>query len=445
MLDTDSELDVLLADRAVADTAVRAHRWLRKLRRGEGLDDDPFEATRWLSGLSTFRKVSELAESDPLREPLRRWVYRLAELRINRSAICRVAEELRCQTLHVDEPERVELSASELLHRALADAPRRSAWVEAFLGAIPASSSKAVFTLWERRREVAARLGVSDAATVEFPAVGIVEAAERWLTRTDDAFADLRTRDLHRLLETALAAGEEQGWPARLTPQTLYDWFRDTEIFRGLDMDPGDFPPAVAPASFLRALRRLGAAWADAAAPRDQPFVIAHDPYGLRRRTMGALFAALAGNREFSRRRLGVSKLRLVDHQRSVARAALVESRASALRVLLRARTAQGAERFAEAFEELVERAFGVVVPRRAAGVLYRMEVDDAQRLAGLWLAALRDAQLVHDHDEDWFRNPRAIEELRADAARPPSARIEDAEVDAAATAFEQALSERLG
>jgi hypothetical protein len=47
--------------------------------------------------------------------------------------------------------------------------------------------------------------------------------------------------------------------------------------------------------------------------------------------------------------------------------------------------------------------------------------LGDAQRLAGVFLAATRAAQLAEEHDEDWFRNPRAIEQLRAEARVPPA------------------------
>jgi hypothetical protein len=47
--------------------------------------------------------------------------------------------------------------------------------------------------------------------------------------------------------------------------------------------------------------------------------------------------------------------------------------------------------------------------------------LGDAQRLAGLFLAAARAGELADEHDEDWFRNPRAIEQLRAETRVVPA------------------------
>jgi hypothetical protein len=40
-------------------------------------------------------------------------------------------------------------------------------------------------------------------------------------------------------------------------------------------------------------------------------------------------------------------------------------------------------------------------------------------------LAAESDRRLSDAHDEDWFRNPRAIEQLRAEAMQPPATNVD--------------------
>jgi hypothetical protein len=51
--------------------------------------------------------------------------------------------------------------------------------------------------------------------------------------------------------------------------------------------------------------------------------------------------------------------------------------------------------------------------------VFIRVRPRDSQRFAGALLAASRHETLVQTHDEDWFRNPRAIAELRAELNEP--------------------------
>ena len=57
-------------------------------------------------------------------------------------------------------------------------------------------------------------------------------------------------------------------------------------------------------------------------------------------------------------------------------------------------------------------------------GALVRLHVDTPQRFAGLLLAATQVAELTQEHDADWFRNPRAIEQVRAEASVPPPVRV---------------------
>ena len=42
-------------------------------------------------------------------------------------------------------------------------------------------------------------------------------------------------------------------------------------------------------------------------------------------------------------------------------------------------------------------------------------------------LAIVESTELAEHHDEDWFRNPRAISELRARLESPPEAPIDEA------------------
>jgi len=170
----------------------------------------------------------------------------------------------------------------------------------------------------------------------------------------------------------------------------------------------------------MRALARLGAAFIDANAPKDQPFSIAHDAYGLERRRHGALFALLLLNPEFLQRRLGASREAIRQARRSWGTSLLIASRIAAVRVLLRRSALNGGKALTDSFEERMVRACRVELPRRTAGVFVRLHDDDPQRFAGLLLGAASSQRLTESHDEDWFRNPRAVDQLRSEAVLPP-------------------------
>jgi hypothetical protein len=412
--------DPLRLSREIEDVAERVKRYRRRLSSGHIADDDPFFRGRIVAGKRAFEAVRSLDAADPLRRSLERWVYRLAEERIDAACILEVARE-RHQSEHViAEPERTKTTLSVVLARMLSEAPRRQTWFASYVGA-SSGLGGAVAKLWERRAEVAARLGVSDPDTVESPGATVTRDAEAWLVRTADVFSEVLGKP-ERFFDVALGSRASENWPRHITPSVILDLFRGTDLLRGLDLDPGELPQAFAPTSFLRALGRVGAAWADATAPNDQPFVIAHDPYGLRRRTMGGLFGSLPAQRSFSTRALGVDGSRLAEHRRALWGAVLVESRALALRTILRRSALGGARAFRETFEGRVADAFRLNVPPFAAGSLWSPRIDSEQRFAGLLLAA-REARRLRDvHDEDWYRNPRAVEELRDEAKRPPDA-----------------------
>ena len=436
--------DPLRLDREIARAAGELRRWRRRLRRGEGTLDDPFWAVRLVASRSAFRAIQTLPESDPLRPALLAWTYRLAEQRVDRLAIVRIAVERRHVEHVISEPERARCTLAAMLDRALSDPARRAGFLASFVGESEALGD-AVATLWERRQEVAVRMGLGSPDEIESPGRGVVAAAEQWLGRTRDLLSEWKRDTLSGVLDTALAGGATEGWPRHLLPRTVLEPFRSTDLFRGLALDPGELPPLRAPASFLRALSRLGAAWADATAPSDQPFVIAHDPYGLRRRTMGALLGALPATLPFARRTMGVSAARAPDYVRSLALALLVESRAAALRVLLRPAALAGRKAFREAFEREVHRTFGVAVRPSAAGALWQIHADDPQRFAGLLLSAALSARLRDAHDEDWHRSPRAAEQLRDEARLSPERTTTSEALARGADALHELLARSIG
>lgn len=439
-------LDPLKLDRALFRAATEWVRWSRRLRAGELAPLGAFEVHRWALGRSRFSQVLELHEADPLRKPLSRWIYRLADARINQAALLEQATALRLERLKV-QSENAELSLAALKQRAL----RPPGALEERLGRRAAlldtltrhahDYRRVTANLWQRRLEVAKRMGLESPDEIELPTSDPARHALAWLERTRDAWRSLGAEDLAQAIELGLDVRDEHGWPARINSQTLRRLVDEGDLFRSLNLDPGPLPQALGGASFLRALARVGCAWHDAVSPTDQPFVIAFDPYGLRRRSAGARFALLALTPSYVRRKLELSGPRLAEHLRCTAISLLFETRLAALRVLLREPARVSSERFVQAFEEHGRSALGVDVDPRLCGALVELHPDDPSRFIAALLAAAEIGRLRDAHDEDWFRNPRGIDQLRSETRRPPETWVEQLDFDPLANA----LFEHLG
>jgi hypothetical protein len=441
----DFELNPVEIDRHLARARASWLAWKLRERPGEaGAEEQPLAAYRPVTGLSLFRRLGELPMHDPLRTPLRRWVYRLAEQRIDQDSLNELEQERQREQRHADIPGRIAVSFAGMLNRALGDPPRRELWSRLVLQHAPPVSALTV-ELWQRRREVARRMGLGGPAEIESPVAGLEALAERMTATTRERMRELGLGSLADLFEAAIGADAPGLWPARLTPQRVLDYFRDGDLLRSLELQAAPLPASFGAASTCRALGVLGSAWFEALAPGDQPFVIAHDPYGLGRHEARALFAGLPRNARFAQRHLDVSGNAMPDLQRRLARIWLIDLALAAFRVRLR-RHALGSEpAFREAFAELAHADLGLSLPRAAAGAVFALGVEDEQALAGELLAIERADALVEAHDEDWFRNPRAIEQLRAEARLPPRTEVSPERIEAALTRTLKRLTELLG
>lgn len=461
------DLDPFDLDRRLARAATRWRRWRRRLDQGLGLDEDPFEPDGTLAGRTTFHALGELPDVDPLKRPLQRWVYRLAEQRIDREALVAVEAARRYELHPVEAPEGGRYPLAALLARALSEPARRHAWLHAFIDRSHTLSGR-VALLWERRAEIAHRMGLDSPDAIELcgerarardersearrdaresggGATDLAyEPAARWLASSADMASEHLRAEAADFVELALGRDAGDGWPARITPRALGGLLDAGGLLDSVRLDPGALPAVLGVSSFLRALRAVGIAWREALAPAHQPFVVAHDPYALESHATGALFALMPLSRPFLKRQLDLGTARAREHQRAVARVLLLESRAAAMRVLLRPAALAGHRAFAEAHEARVHEALGVELPGSAAGALWRLRVDDAQRFEGWLLAARRAQQLTEDHDEDWFRNPRAADQLRSEAELSPEPAATQESLDAGALALCAALAEAL-
>jgi len=422
------DFDVLALDRDLQRVAQTWRRWQRALGQGGGLDWDPFVGLPDVARRSTLESVDELDDQDPLRRPLQRWVYRLTEQRMNRHELALVTRLRRRVKHEVGGPESGRYTVTELTRRFVSDPPRRAHWLEALV-TVSDALNRSEGLLWERRHEIARGMHLEHADDMECPR-GAVDAADRWLQVSDELLQEVGADGWPRWVQVALGDGSSEGWPARLTPRTVADLLRETTWLDRVSLDPGRLPDAVAPASFVRALHQVGQAWGEALATVRQPFVVATDPYRLRSSSFGFLFATLPLHASFVRRVLAVGAPRIRDHLRGTARTVLLATRLAAARVLLRGPALAGTSALREAYPEILRRASGVALPGHLAGVLVQLDVEDAARFMG-WLAgAARRQREIEEHDEDWFRNPRAAEALRDEADLPPVTDLDDGQID---------------
>jgi hypothetical protein len=148
----------------------------------------------------------------------------------------------------------------------------------------------------------------------------------------------------------------------------------------------------------------------------------------------------------FLRRGLGLTDAEAARARRQQGLVALVALRLEAARVLLMqpALRGDGGAVHQEA-EELTRRALGAPVPAGLALALPRLRPTAPARLLSFGLAAADALRLRDQHDEDWFRNPRAVLALRDRLDRAPEPAVSEAEAAGARAALLAGLTGALG
>lgn len=369
--------------------------------------------------------LSELPESEPIRGPGLRWLHWLIDVRVNAKALLGVAHALRWQSHRVPSPRAVEASVNGLLQLALEEPQLRSAWLRALeqnaMGLYDAS-----IVLWERRQELAERVGLSSFR--DSGPLPQLEPATHW-ERDRDLLEACGIRDLPSLVSIGLAGEASEGWPAHLNARTVTQFFGDW--LDGLPLVLPSMPRALGPASFLRAFNGLGRAFVRASAPEAIPFCLAQDPHGLGEHEGGALMDWIAMSPAFVRRSLGLGAGRFGTARRALAKSLYLEVRLAALRVAMAQCAMTGDDRLGQQFETLSHDCVGVALPRELALVLPRPRFDSDARYVALLLSASRYLQFRNAYDDDFYRNPRAIEHLRGEAAMSPRIATNDDEVKA--------------
>ena len=432
------ELSPFELDRELSRVVPRARAAYRALRAGREVT---LSVPDVLRDPETLDRVAT-DKSDPIAAPLLRHLY---WLHLMLRTLPREGDRVRSYRIErhaLDKPLSGQFTWRELLGHALRDARRRPALVDV-LCERGAGLRDAGSRLFELRAELPS-FGGRSRAELELPNPDIADRARQFLSATADANASLELHSLADVLERGLAEQAADGWPRQLSLRSMNELMGSPDWLSGLRLDPGELPAALSAASFLRGFLRLGAAWNDALAPTQQPFALAHDPFGLGRATHGALFASLPLTRAFLKKQLGLGKERAVGHARALSQSTLLFARILALRVLLGEPALAGPEALREAFCEHATLAFGFEPPPEAAGLFCRPRLGDAQRLAGLLLAATRANELSQEHDEDWFRNPRAIERMRAETHAVPATTCATEALQAGVQSLTQALTSQL-
>lgn len=410
------DVDPIELSRTFSTAEDVAWAWQDSLRELAAAEDAPLQLFRPVLSQQFHDELrAALHPSDPLKPFLFRWLTHLLELRVNWSLNAELAHLRYHEIHHLEAPERISTTLDAVARKVFAE-PRRAVWLTE-LDRRGQPLSELTTRLWQRRVEVYNRLRGPSLDEAELPCPEVYALASNILTATEPLTAELG--GLVRSLEHA-AKPSALSFPARLGPPALADWFRETRLLESVNLRPFNWPRPVGGASFGLALERFGSAWHRALAPRNQPFVVAYDPRGLDQDNTGWLFAALIATPTFQRRHLGGVASKQRDVQRFWGFVGVHELRLRALRVLLRQALQLDHRERPKTIEHLSERAWGQPPGRHLLGVLPQLRSDDAQRFCAVGLATLRAEALTEAHNDDWFRNPRAVDELRSQAGTPP-------------------------
>lgn len=177
--------------------------------------------------------------------------------------------------------------------------------------------------------------------------------------------------------------------------------------------------------SELTSLDATGCALAHALASPALPIALARPLDASVARSFGALFVQLHADRVFLHQARGLSGRELDAVARAAALHVLLELRVTAAALL--ARRAGGADRLSSAAEALRRALGGAHVPAALAALVVRTPAALAARFRARRGALALQVALREHADEDWFRNPRASEPLRAMASRGGALTIEAA------------------
>ncbi|MFO0588912.1 MAG: hypothetical protein U0441_15285 [Polyangiaceae bacterium] len=446
-------------DRLVREASGRLARARRALAQPAAEDEapgNPLWPWRAVLRKDTYDELATVPE--PLLAPaLRAHVARLTLARVLWDDEVRIARAFREPSVELDDRVRLPrlpaglgeeiasgglVAPRSLLLAATLDPeePRRRAVAAAFARAAAARLRDPVRTHADRRARAAAQLGVS-LESIDLPApAALVDGAALDLITATSGIAD-RFAPWDRGLRQTIAGDAIAGWPARLGPRWVLSIFGHTDLLRGIALDDVRLPIAIGGASFARALVAFGEAFGAAAAPSGAPFALHRPALDLRPARIGALLGMLVGERSFARRAMDLGPGAAIDHARKMARAHLASLRLRAAAARSRASLFPVRDDLDDRFREETSRAWGEPLPAELAGVMPRVTEQSSARFVATLLAALDRRRLIESLDEDWYRNPRSADALRAIAVEAPAA-IDEATLRAGAAELARSLLE---
>jgi hypothetical protein len=236
------------------------------------------------------------------------------------------------------------------------------------------------------------------------------------LSETQAAFSAWVGPGYLQHLKAIWGVSVSQGWPARLTADTLTELLGGNWLTWGLNLRGAPLPERLAPASFVLAVQQLSRAVAVAAAPRDLPFVVAQHPAGLPGEILGHTLTGWMASPDFVRRRLKLSgdAARQAERALWLLRAGRLRQKAVNCLVLLAAK--RSLAELDRVYEETTERLGQSLGP--SLGMLPVSQLSEVEFCAALCGSA-RAANLREVHDEDFVDNPRARDQLRSELEVP--------------------------
>ncbi len=417
------ELQPIELSKALARAEEARRAFVIQLREAPEADATPLQLYREVLDKEIWDQVAELPELDPLKEPLRRWLVQLIDARVNQPwSIARSREWRSVPRAPLDNGE-TGRTLAELQQLALSHPERANAVLQALAKSLE-QPRVAATTLWHRRHEMASRLGIEDLASLYTSGTTLVAESSAWLSDTQELFTAPKALDFGGWLEASLAHNAQADWPARINEQVMIGWFRRSPLLVDVEPELSPLPRRLSPASFARLLESFGTALHEALAPVNQPFVVARDPLGVAGHSYGALFAWLLLDPAFAARELGVQRTRFADYRRVLLRMWLHETRRAAIAVQVRQTALTSAQSGALTARELLSAEWRHDLGPEAALALVGTLDQAPARFAALLGAAAWSRRLRAAHDEDWYRNPRAGEQLRAEAERPPQCEL---------------------
>jgi hypothetical protein len=436
------DFDLFAADDELFGLLAAHRRWLFARSRSQNdkhVAPSPLSTTALLHP-ERFAEVRE--SSEPLANALVPWLEVLLDERWAAEDRIRL-EARRLQPVHVPHRD-APISLAGLVRGVLGgDSPGERMDDGDALARHAAELSVLTIEALEKRLDRAQGARFGDIAEVSRDLV--IGSAEALLNRTDDVAEEAMRRGWVEGLHACMGARADRGWPARLTWRWVSSVFGGTGLGDGLQLSLPALPTAVAAASFARALSLLGVVMMRAGRPQHLPRSLHEHPFGHRRHRRAALFGGVVCSPRFAEAVLGLGSERAMDQSRMMAHAAVASWRVEAMRVLVGAALFDGRGAARERLDELSGRLFGSPMPLELLAVLPAIRPAHTGSFVGTLLAALDQARLVEAHDEDWFRNPRAIVELRQEDLAPRDDRtIDQTTVDQAVETLAQNVEQTL-